>query len=209
MAFKVGDTVKVTAEGALGYGISGKIRGAIEEQGERLYVVSIDEGTSQYPHGYIVQSEENLAPLKTLADSRWEAERNSPYYTVSNSGRVAVFAGNDPDIHNPLFDSYNMWQSRRYADIVARKTKLLWLIGQLNIAAGGDFPADESNEVDTWQVGYNHSANVFCLVNIDNGSFYPSGIVIQGRQRARRVVTELNRLKDNGELDWYFQEDEP
>lgn len=30
MEFKVGDAVKVTAEGALGYGLSGKIRGVIE-----------------------------------------------------------------------------------------------------------------------------------------------------------------------------------
>lgn len=207
MTFKVGDAVKVTAEGALGYGLSGIVRGMIVGLGTPLYLVNIEEGTRLYPCGYIVQSEENLASLKTLVDSRWKAGENSPYYVVNISGRSVTFAGVDTTMNNSLFNNFNMWQSRKHADVIARKTKLLWLIGQLNIAAGGDFPADESNEFDAWQVGYNHSTNAFCLVNIGNGLFYPSGVVIQGRQRAQEVVAELNRLKDNGELDWYFKED--
>ena len=207
MKFKVGDTVKITAEGALGYGLSGKIRGVIEELEKPLYLVNIEGGTRLYPCGYIVQCEENLAPLKTLADSRWKAEMNSHYYIVNISGRSVTIAGVDATMNNSLFNNFNMWQSRQHAEIIARKTKLLWLIGQLNIAAGGDFPADEGSEVNAWQVGYDHGSNAFCLVNIDNGSFYPSGVVIQGRQRAQEVVAELNRLKDTGELDWYFKED--
>lgn len=207
MKFKVGDTVKVTAEGALGYGLSGKIRGVIEELEKPLYLVNIEEGTRLYPCGYIVQSEENLALLKTLVDSRWKAGENSPYYVVNLSGRSVEFAGVDTTTNNSLFNSFNMWQSRRHADVIAKKTKLLWLIGQLNIAAGGSLPINERDEDDTWQVEYDYSSNAFCTANIDYEAFCPSGVVIQGRQRAQEVVAELNRLKDNGELDWYFKED--
>lgn len=207
MKFKVGDTVKVTAEGALGYGLSGKIREVIEGLEMPLYLVNIEEGTRLYPCGYIVQSEENLAPLKTLFDSRWKARENSPYYVVNISGHSITFGGVDATTLDSRFNNFNMWQSRRHADVIARKTKLLWLIGQLNIAAGGDFPADEGSEVDAWQVGYNHSADAFFFVNIGNGLFYPSDVIIHGRQRVEDIVAELNRLKDNGELDWYFQED--
>ena len=206
MEFKVGDAVKVTAEGALGYGLSGKIRRVIVELGKPLYLVSIEDGTRQYPCGYVVQSEENLAPLKTLADSRWKAEMNSHYYVVNISGHSITFGGVDATVLDSQFDNFNMWQSRKHADIIARKTKLLWLIGQLNITAGGDFSADEGKEFDSWQVEYDHSSNNFCVANIDYEAFCPSGVVIQGRQRAHEVVSELNRLKDDGELDWYFKE---
>lgn len=207
MEFKVGDAVKVTAEGALGYGLSGKIRGVIEGLEMPLYLVNIEDGTRLYPCGYIVQSEENLAPLKTLADSRWKAEMNSHYFVVNISGHSITFGGVDATVLDSQFDNFNMWQSRKHADVIARKTKLLWLIGQLNIAAGGNLPTNERDDDDTWQVEYDYSSNAFCTANIDYEAFCPSGVVIQGRQRAQEVVAELNRLKDNGELDWYFKED--
>ena len=207
MKFKVGDTVKVTAEGALGYGLSGKIRGVIEELEIPLYLVNIEGGTRLYPCGYIVQNEENLALLKTLVDSRWKAGENSPYYVVNLSGRSVEFAGVDTTTNNSLFNSFNMWQSCRHADVIAKKTKLLWLIGQLNITAGGNLPINERDEDDTWQVEYDYSSNAFSTANIESEAFCPSGVVIQGRHRAQEVVAELNRLKDTGELDWYFKED--
>lgn len=133
----------------------------------------------------------------------WFPERNERYYKAASyaNGEICSLGVVCTDAKEAM-DLYNCWKTSERAIQVGKKIKFLMLVERIR-----DVVDRENRGVDGfWVITFDEDVSCFDYASVcrNDGEPYTSSL-FYNREDAREACNILDKMKDDGRLDWLFK----